>query len=105
MATPKKARVNLSMGEKIKILDRLKDGEARQKIVDETTYAFGQRLRLAGVVSLDGDHGKTLKTHIQARSFYPKTLYPKKLFTRTPPLVPPEPFYFLTTINMFYAKI
>ena len=44
--------------------------------------------------------------HIQCRSFNPKTLNSKKTLTRKQPLVPPEPFYFLTTCtkNMHYAK-
>ena len=35
MATPKKSRVNLSISEKLALLDRIKNGEPRQRIVDE----------------------------------------------------------------------
>ena len=36
MATPKKQYVSLSVNEKLKLLDRIKSGEQRQKIVAET---------------------------------------------------------------------
>ena len=35
MATPKQTRVNLSVADKVKMLDRIKSGEPRQKLVGE----------------------------------------------------------------------
>ena len=35
MATPKKTRITLSVADKLKMLDRIKSGEQRQKIVGE----------------------------------------------------------------------
>ena len=35
MATPKKSKINLLISEKLALLDRIKNGETRQRIVDE----------------------------------------------------------------------